>query len=639
MTDIQSTIISLRELNTKFTFKISELRKKYADLESKNTKLKQDKEEVETKFLNLEQRDREKTDLIAKLKHDVSLIKEQSLQNGNRYIPEQIVLSQRESNINIPNSVISPAGTSSKSLENNIPISNISDNTSSNEVTVSGNSDTYQDSLTPMSSISAKTISLEKKEENKFMNLWYKEQFSKEIMERIVEKKLQEQETSSTSENNIPNISREQDLIQEISTSIKEQAQSIISPEINHTIKILENNVHPNCDNSRITRDSETQDIICLYQNACDAEKDAIKANRKEILCWCFYAKRFKRMVKDFMINDRIGEKKAKRRVYDFIIKQLPATKHRNLCKQTQKALRIDNLFEKIGMPDIEYIDNQDNSLDDLPEAELSEEAKKTLPRTEISVLPKKVLPEIEILDTKANDSKPQSLITALSDDEPENFFNNDDFFNNNEDDGKFCEQSAESKTHKTLTPEYLKWEAEITVVPGISIDGIRSKLYKCYEKETGLDSWINSESSQIMTNIQPKIDLLELVSERSFEDKEINELEKCILIAQVLLGEKLILEYRPPYLNELELDAFFQKYRIALKVQRNQHQFHSTSWYKNVKKLEDVVNRDRLKRCICQDNEIFLLEVWYDKKPEIVILERIQKIKFINQAPKSFDP
>ncbi|CAG8785049.1 4948_t:CDS:2, partial [Racocetra persica] len=61
-------------------------------------------------------------------------------------------------------------------------------------------------------------------------------------MERIVEKKLWKQETPSTPENNTPNISREQDLIQEISTSIKEQAQSIISPEINHTIKISENN-------------------------------------------------------------------------------------------------------------------------------------------------------------------------------------------------------------------------------------------------------------------------------------------------------------------------------------------------------------------------------------------------------------
>ncbi|RHZ65764.1 hypothetical protein Glove_311g20 [Diversispora epigaea] len=55
--------------------------------------------------------------------------------------------------------------------------------------------------------------------------------------------------------------------------------------------------------------------------------------------------------------------------------------------------------------------------------------------------------------------------------------------------------------------------------------------------------------------------------------------------------------------------------------------------------KPNDVVNRDRLKRCICQDNGIFLLEVWYDEKSEIVIPERIQKIKsFVNQASKFFD-
>ena len=99
------------------------------------------------------------------------------------------------------------------------------------------------------------------------------------------------------------------------------------------------------------------------------------------------------------------------------------------------------------------------------------------------------------------------------------------------------------------------------------------------------------------------------------------------------------MVEYRPPFLNGLELDAFFQKYRIAFEVQGVQHQLHSTSWYKDVKKLEDIVNRDRKKRCMCQDNGIFLLEVWYDEKPEIVIPKRIQKIKgFVNQTLISGD-
>ncbi|CAG8438633.1 628_t:CDS:1, partial [Acaulospora colombiana] len=35
-----------------------------------------------------------------------------------------------------------------------------------------------------------------------------------------------------------------------------------------------------------------------------------------------------------------------------------------------------------------------------------------------------------EVGDTNANDNKPQSLITALSDDEPENFSSDDEFTN-----------------------------------------------------------------------------------------------------------------------------------------------------------------------------------------------------------------
>ncbi|CAG8822575.1 16036_t:CDS:2, partial [Dentiscutata erythropus] len=96
-----------------------------------------------------------------------------------------------------------------------------------------------------------------------------------------------------------PEQKKEQGLIQEISTSIKDQ---------NDITRISQNNV---CQN-HITEVASDQDIICLYQNACDAEKDAIKANQEEILCWCFYAKKFKGMVKDFIANGRVGEKKAK---------------------------------------------------------------------------------------------------------------------------------------------------------------------------------------------------------------------------------------------------------------------------------------------------------------------------------------
>ncbi|CAI2191601.1 15163_t:CDS:2, partial [Funneliformis geosporum] len=92
--------------------------------------------------------------------------------------------------------------------------------------------------------------------------------------------------------------------------------------------------------------------------------------------------------------------------------------------------------------------------------------------------------------------------------------------------------------------------------------------------------------------------------------DASNNPPTRCIQITKEILNEEPIIEYCPSFLNGLELDAFFQKYQIALEVQGAQHRLHSTSWYKDVKKLEDIINRDRQKRCMCQDNGIFLIEV-----------------------------
>ncbi|CAG8839568.1 5441_t:CDS:2, partial [Racocetra persica] len=49
-----------------------------AEIKAENTKLKQDKEDIEVRFAKLEQSDKEKTDLIAKLEWDGSQIKQAS---------------------------------------------------------------------------------------------------------------------------------------------------------------------------------------------------------------------------------------------------------------------------------------------------------------------------------------------------------------------------------------------------------------------------------------------------------------------------------------------------------------------------------------------------------------------------------
>ncbi|CAG8529352.1 123_t:CDS:2, partial [Cetraspora pellucida] len=88
--------------------------------------------------------------------------------------------------------------------------------------------------------------------------------------------------------------------------------------------------LHETSDNCK-SRPYRAKNIINLYQNACNAEESAMKANQEEILCWCLYAKEFKYLVRDFMTKYNIGEKKAKGLVYDFIIEQLPNTKQENL--------------------------------------------------------------------------------------------------------------------------------------------------------------------------------------------------------------------------------------------------------------------------------------------------------------------
>ncbi|RHZ74825.1 hypothetical protein Glove_219g17 [Diversispora epigaea] len=98
----------------------------------------------------------------------------------------------------------------------------------------------------------------------------------------------------------------------------------------------------------------------------------------------------------------------------------------------------------------------------------------------------------------------------------------------------------------------------------------------------------------------------------------------------EVIKAEKIDLENQRYLIDELKKELESKKNLI--KLQGAQHRLHNTSWYKDVKELEDIVNRNQKRRYISQDNGIFLLEVhMYDEKPEIVIPQRIQKIKEFN--------
>ncbi|GBC36616.1 uncharacterized protein OCT59_002897 [Rhizophagus irregularis] len=150
-----------------------------------------------------------------------------------------------------------------------------------------------------------------------------------------------------------PLSDREREFIQEISSSIGQQEGNCCPPvnEENSTETV------PNTVCQKSVHDTVTlQHLAKLYRKATSAEISAMEANRKEILCWYYYASAFINNVKRFVTDERVGEKTAKGRIYDFIASQHPKIKRGNLCKKTQRAIKIYKLFEKIGIDKIKHV-------------------------------------------------------------------------------------------------------------------------------------------------------------------------------------------------------------------------------------------------------------------------------------------
>ncbi|CAG8557649.1 6974_t:CDS:2 [Ambispora leptoticha] len=85
------------------------------------------------------------------------------------------------------------------------------------------------------------------------------------------------------------------------------------------------------------------------------------------------------------------------------------------------------------------------------------------------------------------------------------------------------------------------------------------------------------------------------LLTFKSASRPTIMHMQKMIAIhhVQILLNEEPVIKYRPSFMEELELDIFFRSNGIALEIQEAQHRFHNTSWYKDIKKLKDIINYD----------------------------------------------
>ncbi|CAG8649174.1 1747_t:CDS:2, partial [Gigaspora rosea] len=277
MTSAQSTIDSLKELNSRLVSEIDKLRKKFAEVEAENIELKA--ENVKVKAENTE------------IKADNSPINSSS-------IPEQIVLQSEDA-----------------------PASDISDNAS--------NSDVCQEPLTrcPASPIHTEPKLLEDKKINNFLDMQNKKEVSDMMIKRNREKKLQR-----SLNNSIPSILSEVSTMPTSPVSNIDMSESLDSKTVK---KLLNQNQDKNLDKSHkkkgtedivqviangirdniLLDESEVRSLassnnvteiayqICsitplldlaqLFDKATDAEHYAMKANQEETLCWISYGKEF----------------------------------------------------------------------------------------------------------------------------------------------------------------------------------------------------------------------------------------------------------------------------------------------------------------------------------------------------------
>ncbi|CAG8632085.1 12198_t:CDS:2 [Ambispora gerdemannii] len=166
---------------------IVEVKAENIKVKAENIKLRQVLEEHEVRFTNLEQRDKEKTNLIAKLDDDIKKIKQSSTNTS--------ISPEMKSDNTHEQTASRKTGLHLFRNSEDFLTPDTSDNVS--------NSDIYQELKTRslassrQSSIHTETKSLEDKKVDEFLNSTYKEKVSKEIIQCIREKKLQDQELSS----------------------------------------------------------------------------------------------------------------------------------------------------------------------------------------------------------------------------------------------------------------------------------------------------------------------------------------------------------------------------------------------------------------------------------------------------------
>ncbi|CAG8544069.1 2458_t:CDS:2 [Diversispora eburnea] len=320
--------------DAEFKSRIEELEKSRTDTASENAelktevaKLRHDFEEIKSKGIIIDSPDQLPISSLAE-KKIVSVSTE--MKNSND-IPEQIELQTENasaSNISDITSNSSHFVTASGKDTHEQIVPRIEESIiSSHEVSTSGNSDIQQELETSTSLIPA-TILLEEKEENEILDSMYKERVSKEIMERIREKKLRDQDLSLVNQTESKKMTppslcatktvtkcHDQNTLDnsdtvsigiastaELSESDNQIVEGLIQEMTCNQVQGIVSEI-----NSTYSNNSKSciQDMVPgSEQSLSDLFDKAIKSGQKQILCWYYYSLEFENKTEVDIVNE-----------------------------------------------------------------------------------------------------------------------------------------------------------------------------------------------------------------------------------------------------------------------------------------------------------------------------------------------
>ncbi|RIA94524.1 hypothetical protein C1645_817896 [Glomus cerebriforme] len=177
-----------------------------------------------------------------------------------------------------------------------------------------------------------------------FLDSEYKKNVSNEIRQCNKEKKFLHESKLSESTEAIPLSTSPMD--KEARSHKKKEAKNIVQDVFDFSIDESDKNHMMKFSLTAHQKNSDIlKNISHLYEDTCNTDDEMIKANQAEMLCWVTFINGLDKSINKIMIKEKVGIKKAKGWIYDFILAHNPDTKRVTYINISVEPGRFMNKF------------------------------------------------------------------------------------------------------------------------------------------------------------------------------------------------------------------------------------------------------------------------------------------------------